>query len=445
MYAGAKFGFVFVALVSAAATTGCGAAVETTGIADRAGEHAAIGYRPDSIASRDWDRAASAGERVHRAEVSHHAEPHLAKRCAAGRGAGDGGSADVPRVDRPFSRCVHRDPPDGRVPAGKEHSAAGTALAVPSRMDLRLLTSGMLLVACAGCVAPAGDAEDVGDLNAPLAYVAPVVARLPSGTLHAKVVEIASEAELPATLNANGMAYIHASHSGAWYFSTGHYLLGVESFVQYHQEWDKWVSFGSGGDVAPARARVLAQNPDGQGWAVSSLLEGGAWPQPIDGVWIVGTNSGVLAMVGAPERIPLGTVVVGSMQAYGGSLSTPWLLGDDSTHADSSRIRALVSFDASTQLGGHSAGSSAARRIALDLGLAHVFLYGTPNYTRGSGARTVDSQGMVAEVINNDQDPVTNCLADPWSLVSLAWGTAKCHSYEGWDYEKTSPRTVVCN
>jgi hypothetical protein len=312
-------------------------------------------------------------------------------------------------------------------------------------MRVGLLASGMVVMACAACgSAQGGPGEDIGDLTAPLAYEAPIAAGLPSGTLQATVVEIRSEAELPATLDANGMVYIHASGSGAWYFETGNYLLGVESFVQYHKELDEWVAFGSGGDVAPARARVVAENVDGEGWSLSPLVQG-SWPEAIDGVWVVGTNDGVLAMGDAPERIPVGTVVVGSMQAYGGIPSTPWLYDDESTHDDSSRIRALVSIDASTQLGGHSAGSSTARRIALDLGLSHVFLYGTPNYSRGSGARTVDSGGMAAEVINNDDDPVTNCLAAPWSLLSLAWGTAKCHSYEGWDYQKTSPRVVVCN
>ena len=52
---------------------------------------------------------------------------------------------------------------------------------------------------------------------------------------------------------------------------------------------------------------------------------------------------------------------------------------------------------------------------------------------------------MVAEVINNNDDPVTNVLAFPFSLVSLAWGTAKCHDYSHWDYEATSPVAAVCN
>jgi hypothetical protein len=52
---------------------------------------------------------------------------------------------------------------------------------------------------------------------------------------------------------------------------------------------------------------------------------------------------------------------------------------------------------------------------------------------------------MVAQVINNNDDPVTNCLSDPFDLVSLAWGTATCHDYSGWDYKKTSAVQTVCN
>jgi hypothetical protein len=59
--------------------------------------------------------------------------------------------------------------------------------------------------------------------------------------------------------------------------------------------------------------------------------------------------------------------------------------------------------------------------------------------TETSGSRT-----MRAEVINNNNDPVTNVLTNPFSLVSLAWGAAKCHDYSSWDYQRTSPVTVVC-
>jgi hypothetical protein len=51
---------------------------------------------------------------------------------------------------------------------------------------------------------------------------------------------------------------------------------------------------------------------------------------------------------------------------------------------------------------------------------------------------------MRAEVINNKCDPVTNVLINPFSLVSLAWGTAKCHDYSNWNYKATSPVTVTC-
>jgi len=54
------------------------------------------------------------------------------------------------------------------------------------------------------------------------------------------------------------------------------------------------------------------------------------------------------------------------MQTYGGAPSTVSLEGDRSTAADARRIRELFRFNAATLLGGHSAGSAVARRIALD-------------------------------------------------------------------------------
>jgi hypothetical protein len=54
------------------------------------------------------------------------------------------------------------------------------------------------------------------------------------------------------------------------------------------------------------------------------------------------------------------------------------------------------------------------------------------------------SHTLHAEVINNHDDPVTHSLANPFTLVSLAWGTAKCHDYSHWDYQKTSLVTAVC-
>ena len=48
------------------------------------------------------------------------------------------------------------------------------------------------------------------------------------------------------------------------------------------------------------------------------------------------------------------------------------------------------------------------------------------------------------ELVNNPDDPVTNCLGDPFRLISVAWGEGKCHSYANWDYEKTSPAQIVC-
>jgi len=74
------------------------------------------------------------------------------------------------------------------------------------------------------------------------------------------------------------------------------------------------------------------------------------------------------------------------------------------------------------------------------------FVAQAPDNMIGAYVKTETTNGhtMVAEVINNHDDPVTHVLATPWNLVSLAWGTAKCHNYSGWDYQRTSPVTVVC-
>jgi hypothetical protein len=311
---------------------------------------------------------------------------------------------------------------------------------------IRVVTAGLVAAACAAC-APGGNGDGSEDTDTSAgALEAPVSAALPSGSLQAKVVEIAGDAGLLAAVEGNATAYIHTKDHGIWYFKSGPYLLGIESFVQFDQQLDGWVDFGKGSKVAPRQARIVGHDHRGQGWVIPSLENGGDWPGRLDAVWIVGTDSGVLGMSGAPEAIPLGTEVFGSMQSYGGPLSALYLLADDSPAHDSSRIRGAFPFHAGTVLGGHSAGSSAARKIAGDLGLTHVWLYGTPNYSRNGGAYTTRGQnGMVAEIINNDDDPITDSLSDPFGLVSLAWGTAKCHNYDNWDYRRTSPAQIVCN
>ena len=270
----------------------------------------------------------------------------------------------------------------------------------------------------------------------------------PPGTLVDRVVAIADQSGLLDAVSHNNGVYIHDQAAGAWYYKSGNYLLGIESFTQYSQELDKWIDFGTGDKVAPMTARVVGHSPHGQGWQIPQLAAAGQWPAAINSVWVIGTDNGRFGMGGAPQGIPLGTEVFGAMQDYGGALSTPYLFADSSPRSDASRIRGLVAIRSTTLLGGHSAGTSAARRIALDVGINHVWLYGTPNYSRGSGAyvktETSGSHTLHAEVINNNDDPVTNSLANPFTLVSLAWGTAKCHDYSHWDYQKTAPVSVVC-
>lgn len=307
-------------------------------------------------------------------------------------------------------------------------------------MTPKLLLLGLALTACA--TADAVEPIDDGELE--LAALTPVT--LPSGSLAAGVVEIANINALRDAVTHHDNKYIHDQAAGAWYYKSGTYLLGIESFTQYSQQLDRWIDFGSGDKVAPLQTRIVGADA-GAGWDLPSD-HGGQWPARINSVWVIGTEDGRFGMGGAPRGIPLGTEAFGAMQTYGGALSTPFLEFDGSPKSDSSRIRGKVAINGATLLGGHSAGSTVARRIALDVGINHVWLYGTPNYGRGNGAyqKTETSSGrtMVAEVINNPSDPVTHVLATPWSLVSLAWGTAKCHSYANWDYQDTSQRVQVC-
>ena len=313
-----------------------------------------------------------------------------------------------------------------------------------SRLEITRL--GVVFATFAGCATAEIGLEPIDDGAVETGQL--VAVTLPPGALQDSVVTIADQSGLLDAVNHNNGVYIHDQAAGAWYYKSGNYLLGIESFTQYSQQLDKWIDFGSGDRVAPMKARVVGHNVRGQGWQIPQLAAAGQWPAAINSVWVIGTDNGRFGMGGAPQGIPLGTEVFGAMQDYGGALSTPYLFADSSPRSDASRIRGLVSLRANTLLGGHSAGASAARRIALDVGIDHVWLYGTPNYGRGSGAyvKTETSNGhtMVAEVINNHDDPVTHVLATPWNLVSLAWGTAKCHNYSGWDYQRTMPVTVVC-
>jgi hypothetical protein len=315
----------------------------------------------------------------------------------------------------------------------------------------------LVIAALTGCTAtergePAVEPIDPIEDGSPVDGTAPLgeiaAAPLPPGALQASVVEIPDQSALLATVTQRDNVYIHDQATGAWYYKSGGYLLGIESFTQYHQQLDRRIDFDSGDLVAPAQTRVVGLRARSGDWQLPQLTGAGDWPAAVDSVWVAGTENGRFGMGGAPQAIPIGTEVFGSMQTYGGALSTPYLFADASTHPDETRIRAAATIGPDTLLGGHSAGASVARRIALDVGVDHVWLYGTPNDGRGSGAyvktETSDGHTMVAEIINNHDDPVTHVLLTPWKLVTLAWGTAKCHNYSNWDYQRTSPVTVVC-
>src|SRR4051812_44436516 len=100
-----------------------------------------------------------------------------------------------------------------------------------------------LYAACAAAEAP--DDEPGGTLRTGQL----IAAVRPSGTLQAPVVEIASSDDLLDAVTHNNTVYIHAQADGSWFFKSGNYLLGIESFTQYSQEWDAWIDFGSGDKV----------------------------------------------------------------------------------------------------------------------------------------------------------------------------------------------------
>lgn len=119
---------------------------------------------------------------------------------------------------------------------------------------------------CAGAEAPdgdrSGDAVELGAL---------VAVNLPPGNLQASVVQIAGEADLLNAVTTHNGVYIHDQSQNAWYFKSGNYLLGIESFTQFNQELDQWIDFGTGSKVAPAKARVVGHSFRGQGWVIPSL------------------------------------------------------------------------------------------------------------------------------------------------------------------------------
>src|SRR5258705_876432 len=138
----------------------------------------------------------------------------------------------------------------------------------------------MIAAAGAGCAgAEVSDADHSGDT---VELGALVAVDLPPGNLQASVVEIASEADLQSAVTTHNSVYIHDQSQRAWYFKSGNYLLGIESFTQFHQELDQWIDFGSGDKVAPARARVVGHSFRGQGWVIPSLDHAGQWPAPIN-------------------------------------------------------------------------------------------------------------------------------------------------------------------
>src|SRR5262249_38398304 len=160
----------------------------------------------------------------------------------------------------------------------------------------RVVATGFIAAACAACIGTGAETEDADSSSR--ALEAPTVATLPAGGPPAEGVAIAGGRPRPGAPGAPHPGYIHPQGPRRWYWKSGNYLLGIESFVQYSQELDRWVDLGKGGKVAPQKARIVGHDHRGQGWDIPSLDHGGSWPARADSVWIVGTDGGILGMGG---------------------------------------------------------------------------------------------------------------------------------------------------
>ena len=111
-----------------------------------------------------------------------------------------------------------------------------------------------------------------------------VAVTLPSGALQAKVVDIANAGGLLDAVTHNDNAYIHDLAAGAWYYKSGNYLLGIESFLRAH---DGIRQVGLEGRFAarPARSQhVEADTPDDRRQPRAQVVDiapvGAAEPEP---------------------------------------------------------------------------------------------------------------------------------------------------------------------
>ncbi|WP_158501608.1 discoidin domain-containing protein [Vitiosangium sp. GDMCC 1.1324] len=209
-----------------------------------------------------------------------------------------------------------------------------------------------------------------------------------------------------------------------WYFKTGFYLLKIDSWFDDARPKDWPWSTPKGPFSAPLVARVvgIGARPATMTTAGSEKttwqFSPGLMPQSDPNVLaIIGTGNGPFDMSGFPLGIPLGSVVVGSRQTYGGIGSTPGLfdLGAVNTDAANARNHFINTVghgtNANTNIIAHSAGSVVGEALIRNYSAGHGWFYGTPQVGCGTYGGPceryfVAGSGWDIYYRNNQADPV---------------------------------------
>ena len=262
-----------------------------------------------------------------------------------------------------------------------------------------------------------------------------------------------------------------------WYFKTGFYLLKIDSWFDDARPrslpWDN----PQGPFSAPLVARVVGVGPRPSTYTTAGSerttwqFSPGMTPQGDPNVLaIIGTSNGPFDMRGFPLGIPLGSVVVGSRQTYGGIGSTPELLNQSLVNTDATNARNhfinTVGYapNIHTNVIAHSAGSVVGEALLRNYGAGHGWFYGTPkfgcnSYVGACQRGFVAGSGWDMYIRNNQGDPVAGIIATvPLGIYAAfvnsntgpinpntprgdlnPYGDLAYHSYNNWDIWKVDP------
>ncbi|WP_224367865.1 FG-GAP-like repeat-containing protein [Hyalangium versicolor] len=261
-----------------------------------------------------------------------------------------------------------------------------------------------------------------------------------------------------------------------WYFKTGFYLLKIDSWFDDARPKD-WPWDSKGPFSAPLVARVVGigarpatmttAGSEKTTWQFSPGLVSQNDPNVLV---IIGTGNGPFDMTGFPLGIPLGSVVVGSRQTYGGILSTPGLIDTDAVNRDATNARNHFintvghAPNTNTNVIAHSAGSVVGEALLRNYSSGHGWFYGTPrkgcSTASGPCERYFEAgSGWDMYVRNNQADPVAGILYVPVGGIYASLGDASSkpinpntprsdleglgdrayHNYNNWDIWKVEP------